>query len=644
MAAATTGGMRHISSTAAALDEYKAPMNELNFLLNDVLDIQSHYKGLAATGGEHATPDMVDMVLQEMGKFCEQELSPLFEVADREGCTYVNEYEVKTPTGFKEAYDTFVMGGWQGLNYPEELGGQGLPYSLQLFATEMSATANWTWTMYPGLSKGAINTILSHGTDALKGAYLPEMVAGTWAGTMCLTEPQCGSDLAQVSTKAVPLEGDGAEDAIGQKYSITGTKIFISCGEHDLTDNIVHCVLARLPDAPEGTKGISLFAVPRRKVGADDGALGDLNGAKIGRIEDKMGCHGSSTCEINFENAEGYLIGEANKGLNHMFTFINTSRLGTAVQGVAAAELSFQNALWYAKDRLAMRSLTGVKAPDKPADPIIVHPDVRRMLLTQKCVAEGGRAMVAECALLNDLELEAKANGDDAAARDIDDRMGFLTPILKGFLTEVGVEAANLGIQVYGGHGYIRANKQEQILRDVRISAVWEGTTGIQALDLLGRKIMLGKLAPLKRRAKEVRGKAWDLAWGGSSPAVKAHAWELWGHCLEWEWLTMRVGLKAKKDRDAIGVASVDYLMYSGYVSLAYHWLLMEEAAAARLAGKGGERHGEELPEAFYESKCQASQFMFEHILPRTRAHAKSMFTPVPAIMDMKEDNFSFDY
>ena len=276
---------------------------------------------------------MVDMVLQEMARFCEQELSPLNETADQEGCTYVDEHTVKTPAGFKEAYDQYVAGGWQGLNYPEKYGGQGLPYSMQLFASEMTATANWTWTMYPGLSKGAINTIISHGTDALKAKYLPQMVSGEWTGTMCLTEPQCGSDLAQVKTRAIP-NGDGT-------YKITGTKIFISCGEHDLTDNIVHCVLARLPDAPEGTKGISLFSVPKRVVN-EDGSLGDLNGANIGRIENKMGCHGSSTCEINFEDAVGELIGTENRGLNHMFTFINTSRLGTAIQGVAAAELSFQ--------------------------------------------------------------------------------------------------------------------------------------------------------------------------------------------------------------------------------------------------------------------------------------------------------------
>merc|ERR1711871_677668 len=440
-----------------------------------------------------ANREMMDMILEESAKFSENELAPLNEIADQEGCTWINENEVRTPTGFKEAYDTYQEGGWQGLSFPEKYGGQGMPYSMALFATEMNATANWTRTMYPGLSKGAINTIMNHCTDELKDVYLPRLVPGEWTGTMCLTEPQCGSDLAQVTTKAVPIEGT-------DRYKITRTKIFISCGEHDMVDNIVHCVLARLPNAPEGTRGISLFLVPKKKIVGEDGAVGELNNAKIGRIEGKMGCHGSSTCEINFEEAEGYLIGTENKGLNHMFTFINTSRLGTAVQGVAGAELAFQNSIWYAKDRLAMRSLTGDKNPDGPADPIIVHPDVRKNLLTQKVIAEGGRSMVYECARLADKMVDAENAGDTKTWKKIDDRMGFLTPILKGFLTEAGCEAANLGIQIYGGHGYIKSNKQEQVLRDVRISAVWEGTTGIQALDLLGRKIMLQKLKPINEQ------------------------------------------------------------------------------------------------------------------------------------------------
>jgi hypothetical protein len=613
---------------------YTAPMSEMRFLLNDVWDLNKHYDSIPETGGLNADADMTDMVLTEMAKFCENELSPLNETADREGCTWINEHEVKTPTGFKEAYDQWVEGGWQGLNYPEEYGGQGLPYSLAMISTEMAATANWTWTMYPGLSKGAINTIIAHGSDEMKDKWLPPLVEGRYTGTMCLTEPQCGSDLGLVSTKAVP-NGDGT-------YKITGTKIFISCGEHDMVDNIVHCVLARLPGAPEGTRGISLFLVPKKKVDADGVLSDEMNGCKIGRIEDKMGCHGSSTCEINFDEAEGTLIGTENKGLNHMFTFINTSRIGTAVQGVAAAELSYQGALWYAKDRLAMRSLTGAKNEDGPADPIIVHPDVRKMLLTQRCIAEAGRSMVYECALLNDEKMEAEAKGDTDEVKRIEGQMHFLTPILKGFLTEVGVEAANLGIQVYGGHGYIKSNKQEQVLRDVRISAVWEGTTGIQALDLLGRKIMMGKLKPINEHCAKLRKEAWGLMTGGSSQSVKKHAYQLFKRACEWQYITYKIGADTASNKDALGIASVDYLMYSGYVGMAHHWLMMEEAAAKALAkGDGADL---EQPKEFYEAKLQTAAFYYENILPRTETLTTTMFTPVETVMGMDAEHFSFDH
>jgi len=612
---------------------YTAPMQEVRFLINDVWDVESHYKKLPKTGGENADKEMTDMVLTEMAKFCETELSPLNETADKEGCTWVDEHTVTTPTGFKEAYAKYVEGGWQGLNYPEEWGGQGLPYSMALFSSEMSATANWTWTMYPGLSKGAINTIIEHGSDTMKSTFLPPLVEGRWTGTMCLTEPQCGSDLGQVSTKAIP-NGDGT-------YKITGTKIFISCGEHDMTENIVHCVLARLPGAPEGTRGISLFLVPRNKIDEETHAIGELNGCKIGRIEDKMGCHGSSTCEINFEEAEGTLIGTENRGLNHMFTFINTSRIGTAVQGVAAAELSYQGALWYAKDRLAMRSLTGPKNESGPADPIICHPDVRKMLLTQRCIAEAGRSMVYECALLNDNMMEANANGDEKLVKSIEGELHFATPILKGFLTEMGVEAANLGIQIYGGHGYIKSNKQEQVLRDVRIAAVWEGTTGIQALDLLGRKIMMGKLKPINEHCGRLRTTATNLMMNGSNTAVKKHAFELFKLACQWQYCTYKIGAAASNNRDAIGVASVDYLMYSGYVTMAEHWLKMEEAAAKALTNPS---ENNEHTKEFYQAKLQTAEFYYNNILPRTETLVTTMFTPVETVMQMKEEHFSFDH
>ena len=447
---------------------------------------------------------------------------------------------------------------------------------------------------------------------------------------MCLTEPHCGSDLAQVSTSAVPLP-DG-------RYAISGTKIFISCGEHDMASNIVHCVLARLPGAPPGIKGISLFAVPKFKLGADGGATGALNGATVGRIEHKMGCHGSSTCELLFERAEGELIGTAHKGMSHMFTFINTSRMGTAVQGVAAAEGSFQNALAYAKDRGSMRALSGVKAPDKAADPIIEHPSVRALLLTQKCIAEGGRAMVFDCALLGDREAEAKAAGDEAAAKRIEDRLGFLTPILKGFLTEMGNEAAKHGIQVFGGHGYIASNGQEQIARDVRISSVWEGTTQIQALDLLGRKVLLQKLRPATAHFAGLRALALAAMTAPASTAhgeLRAHGWQLLRAALEWQYLTLRVAAKAASNRDCVGIAAEPYLMLAGYVTLAEHWLKME-AVAAKALDKGAAGADAD----FYKGKLLAAKFYFENMLPRTKALAPCILAAPDSLMKITPAQF----
>ena len=459
-------GLRRSLARGGSARPYTVPVREIRFLMDEVFEVPEHYETLTETGGLDATPDVVEMIVDEMAKFSEQTVYPLNEVSDQEGCTWVSEEELTVPTGFKEAYDEYTMGGWQGLTYPAEWGGQGLPDSLGIIAAEMASSGCFAWTMFPGLSKGCINTVLSHASPDLQAEWLPPLVSGEFTGTMCLTEPQCGSDLGQVATKAVP-QSDGS-------YRISGTKIFISCGNHGMTENIVHCVLARLPGAPEGTRGISLFLVPKY----DDGTF---NGCKIGRIEEKMGCHGSPTCEINFDEAKGWLIGTENRGLNHMFTFINTSRVGTAVQGLAAAENALQNSVWYARERLSMRALTGVQRPDAAADPIIAHPDVRRMLLTMKAIATGecsliyrymlrescsqfdslpltsltfdaiatgGRSMIYECAVLADKLKEAEARGDAAGVAAIDDRLGFLTPILKGFLTERGVEAANLGIQV----------------------------------------------------------------------------------------------------------------------------------------------------------------------------------------------------
>jgi len=631
------GSLRHtltratLPAAVTQVRQYHAPQKEMDFVVNESYDFQKHYSKLPLQNGPSTDADTVRFMVDAMSKFGEEVLAPLNEVADAEGCKHIGPHEVKTPSGFKEAYAQFVEGGWMGLSYPEKWGGQGLPQSLSIMTSEIIATANWTWGMFPGLSRGCINTLLAHGEDALKEKYVPKLVSGEWTGTMCLTEPQCGSDLAQVRTKAIPSD-DGT-------YKITGTKIFISCGEHDMADNIMHCVLARLPDAPEGTRGISLFLVPKHKVD-DKGTISkEHNHVNIGRIEDKMGCHGSPTCEINFEGAEGYLIGTPNRGLNHMFTFINTSRLGTAIQGLSACELAFQNALWYAKEREAMRSLSGVKNPDGPADPIIVHPDVRRMLLSMKAYSEGARSMIYECSMLQDKMTEAEQAGDAAAVKKVDDRMGFLTPILKGFLTEIGVEAASLGIQVYGGHGYIKSNKQEQVLRDVRIAPVWEGTTGIQALDLLARKIMLQKFAPIHEHLGEMYSYCADLAYRGGGTNLRRHALTLLRHCAEWQYLTYRIAGKGMADKDAIGVASVPYLMYAGYVQMAYHWLRMEVAAEKGLIDPNSPQ-----PDEFYQSKIQTADFFFENILPTTASLKPKMLAPTKSLMDMKPEQFSYDH
>ncbi|HEY9119769.1 MAG TPA: acyl-CoA dehydrogenase family protein, partial [Marinobacter sp.] len=471
------------------MPEYKAPLRDIKFVMTELLDSEQHYANLE--GAEDATPDMVDAIIGEGAKFCEQVLSPLNQVGDNEGCTW-SEDGVKTPTGFKEAYQQYVEGGWPSMTADPNYGGQGLPHSLGLVMSEMVGTSNWSWGMYPGLSHGATNTIEAHGTEEQKQTYLTKLISGEWTGTMCLTEPHCGSDLGTLRTKAEP-NADGT-------YAITGTKIFISAGEHDMAENIVHIVLARLPGAPEGTKGISLFIVPKQ-LPNDDGSSGERNAVSCGSIEHKMGIHGNATCVMNFDGAKGWLIGPENKGLNCMFTFMNTARIGTAIQGLGAAELGFQGSLAYAKDRLAMRSLSGAKNPEGIADPIIVHPDVRRMLLTQKAVAEGARALIYLTAQQADIVHSGKTEEERKAA---DEALGFLTPIAKAFLTEIGYEAANLGMQVFGGHGFISEWGMEQNVRDARIGMIYEGTTGIQALDLLGRKVLMTQGESLKGFTKQV--------------------------------------------------------------------------------------------------------------------------------------------
>ena len=597
------------------MPEYKAPLRDISFVMNELLESEALFQTLP--GYEEATRDLLDAIVGEGAKFAENVLSPLNQSGDEEGCSW-SEEGVKTPAGFPEAYQQYVANGWPALSAETEYGGQGMPSLLGIIINELAGTANWSWLMYPGLSHGAIKTIEEHGDEQQKQTYLTRLIEGSWTGTMCLTESQCGSDLGLLTTKAEP-QADGS-------YALTGTKIFISAGEHDMAENIVHIVLARLPDAPAGTKGISLFIVPKFSVNAD-GSLGERNAVHCAAIEKKMGIKASATCVMNFDGAKGYLIGPPNRGLNCMFTFMNTARIGTAIQGLAHAELAYEGSLAYARDRLAMRSLTGPKNPDGPADPIIVHPDVRRMLLTQKAFVEGSRAFIYYLAQLGDI-LEA---GDEARAKSADDLMALLTPIAKAFTTEVGYEAANLGIQVYGGHGFIKEWGMEQIVRDARIAMLYEGTTGIQALDLIGRKV-LGSGGQLLMGFTEIIDAFCNE---NASDADKEFVAVLKAYKDEWLQLSMKIGERAMENPDEAGAAAVDYMMYSGYVTLAYFWARMAVLARQKIEEGDGDV-------SFYEAKILTARFYFDRLLPRTLAHKEALLSGADNLMDMPDALFDF--
>lgn len=600
---------------------YKAPLRDIRFLTNEVFNYPEHYKTLKS--GENADPETVDMMLESFADYCSNVLMPLYQSGDAEGCHF-DKGVVTTPKGFKEAYDMFVEAGYQAIPFPEEFGGLNMPMSVNLIKSEMMGTANWAFAMYPGLSVGCMNTIMQYGTPEQKATYMPALVEGRWSGTMCLTEPQCGTDLGQVKTKAIPQE-DGT-------YKISGTKIFISAGEHDLTENIVHIVLARLPDAPEGTKGISLFIVPKFLV-TENGDIGERNPVNCGSIEHKMGIKASATAVLNFDNATGYLIGEPNKGLKAMFTFMNTARLGTGMEGLAHMELAFQNSLPYAKERRSMRTLSGIKEPNQVADAIIYHADVARMLLTQKAFSEGARSMIYHASRYADKMFEAAMLGDDAEFHKWDDKLGFYTPILKGFLTELSIECAKHGMQIYGGHGYIKEWGMEQIARDARISTLYEGTTGVQALDLLGRKVLIqskGKVL-LDYTANIMK---WCSEYA-LDKGMRKFVWELTKYCAEWNTLTTRIMLTARKDREIVSAASDDYLMYSGYVIMGYHWARMAAVAYDKLKNGGSET------KEFYEAKIKTAEFYFEKLLPRASGHSESMLAP-SELMAMDLDSFNF--
>ena len=596
------------------MPEYKAPVRDMKFVMQELLNCEDHYQEL---GYEDASLDMVDAIMTEAAKFNEQVLAPINQIGDEQGCTW-NDGVVTTPDGFKEAYQQYVEGGWPTLSQPVEFGGQGLPYSLNTAIGEFSSAANHSFAMYPGLSHGALATLEAHGTEEQKSMFMPKLVEGTWTGTMCLTEPHCGTDLGMLRTKAEPND-DGS-------YSLSGTKIFISAGEHDLSDNIVHIVIARVPGSPEGTKGISLFIVPKFNV-TESGEVADRNGVSCGSIEHKMGINANATCVINFDGAKGYLIGEANRGLNCMFTFMNAARLGVANEGVAAAEASFQGALAYAKDRLQMRSLSGPKNPTGPADPIIVHPDVRRMLLTQKSIAEGGRALNGYLGQLVDI---VEVGKDPAKVAEANSKLALLTPIAKAFLTELGLECTSHGVQVYGGHGFIKEWGMEQLMRDTKISCLYEGTTGIQALDLLARKILGSKGELIKPFAAEVTAFCTEnITDDQMSEFIKP----MITIAPNWQKMTQEIGMKAMTNPDEIGAASVDYLMYSGYLTLAYFWAKMAKVAFDQLA-QGTE------DKAFYEAKIKTARFYFARILPRTQGHAACLENGAASMMAHDEDEF----
>jgi alkylation response protein AidB-like acyl-CoA dehydrogenase len=594
------------------MSSYRAPLSDMRFVLFDVLGAGPLF---ARLGFDDATRDIVDAVLEEGARFTETVLAPLNRVGDETGCRYDQDTgAVTTPPGFKQAYAQYVEGGWAGLVSPVEFGGQGLPHAAGMPLKEMIDAANLAWGNFPLLSHGATEALLHHGEPWQQEAFLKPIVEGRWTGTMCLTEPHCGTDLGLLKTRATPND-DGS-------HSITGTKIFITAGEHDFTDNIVHLVLARLPDAPTGSKGISLFIVPKMKVDRD-GVMGERNAVRCGALEHKMGIHGSATCVINFDGAQGWLIGEPNKGLAAMFTMMNTARLAVGLQGLGLSDRAYQNALRYARDRLQMRSLSGAKFPGKPADPIIVHPDVRRMLLTCKALIEGGRAMGYHAASLVDVV----EHGDDADERkQADALLGFVTPIVKACLTEWGIECTYHALQCFGGHGYIAEHGMEQLARDARITTLYEGTTGIQALDLMGRKIMQLQGAGLQVMLGMIE--EFCVA-NEDNAAVAEFIVPLRAKAAEWLQLTMAVGQRAVADADEVGAAAYDYLFYSGYVTLAYWWARSVVAAEASVQSQ-----------AFKDAKRETARFYFARILPRTLAHAAAIGSGAASLMSLDADRF----
>ncbi len=592
------------------MSSYTAPVADIRFALHDVLGAPALFQRL---GLSEATADIIDAVLEEAARFSGTVLAPLNSVGDEIGSVFdKSTAAVTTPPGFKQAYDQFVEGGWTGLTAAPEFGGQGLPHTLGVPLNEMVNAANLAWGNFPLLSHGAVEALKHHGEAWQQEVFLKPLIEGRWTGTMCLTEPHCGTDLGLLKTRAEP-NADGS-------YSITGTKIFITAGEHDLTDNIVHLVLAKLPDAPPGPKGISLFVTPKFKV-ARDGTVGERNALACGSIEHKMGIKASVTCVMNFDGAQGYLVGQPHKGLQAMFTMMNTARLGVGLQGIGLSERAYQNALRYSRERLQSRSLSGAKFPDKPADPIIVQPDVRRMLLTIKSLTEGSRLLALHAATLIDVAHHAQ---DPAERERADTLVSFLTPISKACQTEWGIENTYHALQCFGGHGYIHEHGMEQLARDARITTLYEGTTGIQALDLMGRKTAASQAAGLKLFLAEIEAFAREHE---GDAALAEFIKPLRDQASEWAMLTREVLERAARDPEEIGAASYDYLFYSGYVVLAYWWA--RSVAASR--GKDAK---------LATAKLETARFYYARILPRTLAHAAHIRSGAKPLMALDEALF----
>jgi alkylation response protein AidB-like acyl-CoA dehydrogenase len=592
---------------------YKAPLKDMRFVLYDLIDAGALSK---LKGFEEATPDLIDSVLEEGARVCEDVLLPLNRSGDEHGCTYENGV-VRTPPGFKEAFRTLVDGGWLAVSADPAYGGQGLPELVSFVFDEMVCSTNLAFGVCPLLSKGAMALIEVHGTEALKSFYVPKLAEGRWTGTMCLTEPHCGTDLGLIRTNAVPTDKGS--------YRITGTKIFISAGEHDMAENIVHLVLAKLPDAPSGSRGISLFLVPKFQV-KPDSSLGPRNGVSCAGIEKKMGIHASATCVLNFDDAEGWLIGEPHRGLNAMFTMMNAARLGVGLQGLGLGEVAYQSAVAYAKERRQGRSLGGVKEPGAPADPIIVHPDVRRMLLTQRALNEGARAL----GYLVALKLDVSRKHPDAETRqEADEFVQLMTPIVKAFFTDCGFLAANLAVQVHGGHGYIREHGIEQLVRDARIPQLYEGTNGIQALDLVGRKLGQNNGRLLRRFFHPVT----TFLDENKGDAALAEFIEPLAKGVErLRNATLTLAGRALGDPEEAGAAASEYLRLFALVAVGYMWARMAKVALAKKANNGGD--------AFYDTKLKTARFYMARLMPETGALFAALMGGKKSLMEMRADEF----